>query len=48
MSSMMPWGKFGALPTRRMVLEFRRRETWLSETLYEGAGQGTRWTRMRK
>jgi hypothetical protein len=26
-SSIMPWGKFGAEPTRRMVFELIRRET---------------------
>lgn len=33
MSSIIPWGKFGAEPTRRMVFVFRRRETWGMETL---------------
>jgi hypothetical protein len=42
MSSIMPCGKFGALPTRRTVLLLRRRATWGMETRYDGAEQGTR------
>jgi len=33
MSSTMPWGKLGALPTRRIVFELRRRDTCDVETL---------------
>ncbi len=44
MSSMMPWGKFGAEPTSRIVLLLIRAETLEMETWYSGAGQATRWT----
>lgn len=39
MSSMIPCGKDGAEPTRRMVLPLIRREMLGIWTLYEGAGQ---------
>lgn len=44
MSSMMPWGKLGAEPTRRTVLLLMRRVTVEIETRYFGLGQGIRWT----
>lgn len=48
MSSMMPWGKLGAEPTRRTVLELMSRATDGICTWYAGAGQSTRWILMPK
>ena len=42
MSSMMPWGKLGAEPTRRMVLLLMRRETLEIVTRWDGLAQATR------
>jgi hypothetical protein len=48
MSSIIPWGKLGAEPTRSTVLLLMSRETLLTSTWYVGAGQATRWTLMPK
>ena len=48
MSSMMPWGKFGADPTSSTVLPLMRRETCEILTWYAGAGQETKWILMPK
>jgi hypothetical protein len=48
MSSIIPWGKLGAEPTRSTVLLLMSRETLLTSTWYVGAVQATRWTLMPK